>query len=225
MTDQDNSEKDKSETGWGSFERLLQAAREGDRNAMNQIIAECRDYLMLVANQEIETALQAKLGASDLVQQSLAEIPGHLAQFRGDSRNEFLGWLRQILMNDLRDVRRRFKTSRRRDISREQPLIDSVGNERPIADDLLTPSSQAVHDEQAQMLQAAMARLPTNQQQIIQLFNWSQKSFVEIGQQLEISPDTARKTWYRAIVKLQGFLRPQFDSTAAPFSLPESDDE
>jgi RNA polymerase sigma-70 factor (ECF subfamily) len=154
---------DKSETGWDSFEQLLQAARKGDRNAMNQIIDECRDYLLLVANQEIETAIQAKLGASDLVQQSLAEIPGHLAQFRGNSRDEFLGWLRQILMNDLHDVRRHYKTSRRRDVSREQSILDSVGNERPITDNLLTPSSQAIQDEQAQILQRAMAQLSPRQ--------------------------------------------------------------
>ncbi len=216
---------DKSETGWGSFEQLLQAARKGDRHAMNQIIDECRDYLLLVANQEIDTAIQAKLGASDLVQQSLAEIPGHLAQFRGNSRDEFLGWLRQILMNDLQDVRRRYKASRRRDVGREQSILDSVGNERPITDDLLTPSSQAVQDEQAQLLQTAMEQLPPRQQQIIQLRNWSQKSFVEIGHQLEISPDAARKMWYRAIVKLQGLLRPQFDSTMAPPSTPQEPDD
>jgi RNA polymerase sigma-70 factor (ECF subfamily) len=216
---------DKSETGWDSFERLLQAARNGDRHAMNQIIDECRDYLLLVANQEIDSAIQAKLGASDLVQQSLAEIPSHLAQFRGNSREEFLAWLRQILMNDLQDARRRFKASSRRDVSREQSIFDSKGNERPIADDLLTPSSQAMHDEQAQVLQAAMAQLPPRQQQIIQLRNWSRKSFVEIGQQLEISPDAARKMWYRAIVKLQGLLSAQFDSTVAPRSLSQEPDD
>jgi len=208
------------------FERLLHAANAGELAAISQLITECRDYLLLVANQEIEAAIQAKLGASDLVQQTLAEIPHHLAQFRGNSRDEFLGWLRQIMINDLRDVRRRFKSSQARDVGRENSLTDSLGHGRSIVDNLLTPSSQAIHNEQAQLLHSAMAQLPPNHQQIIQLRNWQQKTFVEIGQQLDISPDAARKTWYRAIVKLQELLQPQFDSTtASSASLQESDDE
>ena len=213
------TDPDRSDSGWDSFERMLQAARAGDRDAMNQMIDECRNYLLLVANQEIETAIQAKLGASDLVQQSLADMPGHLPQFRGSSREEFLGWMRQILINELRDVRRRFRASGGRDVTREKSLIDSANNLRPVADVLPTPSTQAMQDEIAEGLQSAMAQLPANQQQIVQLRNWQQKSFVEIGEQLEMSPDAARKTWYRAIVKLKDILSTQFESMLDPDEL------
>lgn len=207
---------DKSDPCWNSFEELLQAARAGDRDALNRIISECRDYLLLVANQELDQELQGKMGASDLVQQTIAEVPAHLQQFCGNSRDEFLGWLRQALHNDLRDARRRYKSSQRRDVSRERGLEDSAGVQRSLPDPVVTPASQAILNEQSQILNDAMAQLPPIQQQIIQLRNWSQLSFVEIAEQLNLSPDAARKSWYRAIVKLQELLRPQFESSVLP---------
>jgi RNA polymerase sigma-70 factor, ECF subfamily len=216
---------DKSNAGWNSFDALLQAARAGDRDSINRIICECRDYLLLVANQELDQELQGKMGASDLVQQTIAEIPAHLKQFRGNSRDEFLGWLRQALHNDLRDARRRYKTSQQRDVSRERELEDSAGVQLSLPDPVVTPAAQAILNEQSQILNAAMVQLPPIQQQIIQLRNWSQLSFVEIAEQLNLSPDAARKSWYRAIIKLQELLRPQFESSVLPKADGAADDK
>ncbi|HMP80866.1 MAG TPA: hypothetical protein PKD54_15530, partial [Pirellulaceae bacterium] len=130
------AERHESDRDLEWFDHLLAAARGGDDVALDRLIQDCRDYLLLVANQEMDLALQAKLGASDVVQQTLAEIPRHIERFRGASREEFFGWLRQALHNDLRDARRRFKLSQRRDVSREQGLHDSAGLERPVIDQL-----------------------------------------------------------------------------------------
>lgn len=191
-----------------SFDYLLEAARGGDREALNRLISECREYLLLVANQEMDTALQAKLGASDLVQHTLAEMSNHLNQFRGSTREEFLAWLRRVLSNDLHDARRRFKHSQSRDVSRERGLDNAAGEPRPLIDPWATPSSQAILDEQAEMLQAALDKLPETHRQVIQLRNWLQLSFPEIGEQMGLSSDAARKTWYRAVLKLQDVLEP-----------------
>ncbi len=220
------AERHEAHTEFESFDRLLAAARDGDRAALDGLIRDCRDYLLLVANQEMDQALQAKLGASDVVQQTLAEIPRQLDHFRGTSREEFLGWLRQALFNDLRDARRRYKSSQRRDVSRERGLQDSTGLQRPVVDPRLTPASQVISEEHARLLQAALQRLPIAQRKIIELRNWAQLSFIEIGKQLDMSPDSARKSWYRAIVKLQEILQPQFDSRIVPASLDaEVDDD
>ncbi|HMO14715.1 MAG TPA: sigma-70 family RNA polymerase sigma factor [Pirellulaceae bacterium] len=199
-----------------TFDQLLTAARGGNRQALDRLISDCRDYLLLVANQELDVELQAKLGASDLVQQTLADIPASLGKFRGGTREEFLGWLRQALHHDLLDARRRYKTSKGRDVNREKALQDSAGYSRAIVDQLATPASQALLEEQGRLLNSAMEQLAPMQRKIIELRNWSQLSFVEIGEQMEISADAARKTWYRAIVRLQELLRPQFDSAVMP---------
>ena len=53
----------------------LQAARDGSREAMGNLLEACRAYLLLVANRELAADLRAKGGASDLVQDTFLE--GH----------------------------------------------------------------------------------------------------------------------------------------------------
>jgi hypothetical protein len=54
----------------------------------------CRQYLLLIANEMIGPELQAKFGASDLVQDTFIEAQRHLAGFRGTSNAEMRAWLR-----------------------------------------------------------------------------------------------------------------------------------
>jgi RNA polymerase sigma-70 factor (ECF subfamily) len=46
----------------------LPAARAGSREALGEVLEACRGYLLLLAQEELDPALQAKGGASDLVQ-------------------------------------------------------------------------------------------------------------------------------------------------------------
>ena len=57
----------------------------------------CRQYLLMIANEVIGPELQAKLGASDLVQETFVEAHRHLAAFRGKTEGELRAWLRRIL--------------------------------------------------------------------------------------------------------------------------------
>ena len=43
----------------------------------------CRQYLLMIANEVIGPELQAKVGASDLVQDTFLEAQRHLGAFRG----------------------------------------------------------------------------------------------------------------------------------------------
>ena len=57
----------------GDFGRLLAEARTGSRQALGQILESCRNYLLLIAGKELTSDLQAKGGASDLVQETFLE--------------------------------------------------------------------------------------------------------------------------------------------------------
>ena len=48
----------------------------------------CRQYLLMIANDVIRPELRAKLGASDLVQDTFLEAQRHIRIFRGKSRAE-----------------------------------------------------------------------------------------------------------------------------------------
>lgn len=54
-----------------NFGRLLTSARSGNGPPHEVLIGECRDYLSLIANEGLDRGLQATLGASDHVQETL----------------------------------------------------------------------------------------------------------------------------------------------------------
>src|SRR3954453_11601788 len=84
-----------------------------------------RSYLYLLARSHIGRRHQAKLDPSDIVQQTLLHAHQKQSQFRGASEAEVMGWLRQILANNLADAVRGLARAKR-DISRERPLDGDV---------------------------------------------------------------------------------------------------
>ena len=200
MSSQQPSEEDPTQED--SFVKLVGLARDGDQSAVGQLVEQYRNYLLLIANEDIEDRLQPKLGASDLVQQSIILAQRKFGQFRGQSEPEFLAWLKTILRNNLLKNRHRYAT-RKRNAHQEVHFQDHSAIERGLSDDQLTPSSEAVKQEKERALSSALARLAADHQTIIRLRNFEQLSFEEIGNQMDRSPDAARKLWSRAINALQ----------------------
>jgi RNA polymerase sigma-70 factor, ECF subfamily len=185
---------------------LLAAARAGSREALGQALETCRNYLLLVAGQQLDPDLHAKGGASDLVQETFLEAQRDFARFQGTSEQELLAWLRQILVNNVANFTRRYRGTGKRAVGREVGLRagDSAGAPGlALPDPLLTPSSQAVEREQAQALQNALQRLRDEYRQAIVLRYLEGRSFEEIGRLLNRSPDAARKLWSRAMERLR----------------------
>ena len=181
---------------------LIAQAREGDSSAITRLVDCYRDYLLLVANQELDSELNAKLGASDVVQQSMVDLHQNLDQFRGQSRQEFLAWLRQILRNNMRKSQRHFAT-RKRSSRREVNIQEQSAVARGLVDDQLTPSSEAIRRERLQAAGHALGTLPADYQTVIELRNFQQLDFETIGQRMQRPSDAARKLWSRAIEALQ----------------------
>lgn len=188
-----------------AFVEMISKARSGDRLALGQLIDNYRNYLLLIANSEIDHRLQAKLGASDLVQQSMLQAQKHFAQFRGDTEPELQAWLRQILHNDLRKTRRTF-SARKRNADQEVNLQENSAVERGLLDNHLTPSSEAIRRERMETLKSALESLPPDYQAVIRFRNFEQLSFAETGERMNRSADACRKLWSRAIQSLQSLL-------------------
>ena len=72
------------------FQLWLTAARDGCRDALGKALESCRRYLLCVARHELDLSLQAKGGASDLVQETFLEAHRDFDRFRGDSEVELL---------------------------------------------------------------------------------------------------------------------------------------
>jgi RNA polymerase sigma-70 factor, ECF subfamily len=181
-------------------------ARPGLPATFDESLAACRNYLLLVADEELDVDLRAKIGASDLVQETLLDARRGHDQFCGGTHVQLRAWLRGILLNKITDAARHYNGTQKRRLTREVSLERDLGSRvrNNLADPAAeTPSRLVCKDERAESLARAMARLSEEHRRVIRLRNWDQRSFAEIGQRMNRSAEAARKLWSRAIERLK----------------------
>lgn len=185
--------------------KWLSAAQAGSRDALGQVLEACRGYLLLIAQSELDPALRAKGGASDLVQQTFLEAQRDFDRFQGATSEELLAWMRRLLLNNLANFRRDFHRDKRR-VSREvslPPDDSSRQREGGLRAGTPSPSVAVMHREQKQALEHALERLPDDYRRVIHLRYREERSFEEIAASMQRSQNAVRKLWSRAIERLQ----------------------
>src|SRR5262245_21162782 len=103
-------------------EQLLAAARAGSREALGEALALCRQYLLAVANRQVNPALRAKAGPSDIVQQTFLEAQRDFDRFHGSTADELQAWLKNLLLHNAADFARGFTGTEKRAVDREVGL-------------------------------------------------------------------------------------------------------
>src|SRR5215831_7145001 len=164
-------------------------------------------YLLLLARTRLDPQVRAKVGASDVVQQTLLEAHRDFAQFRGRTVGEQAAWLRRILARNVANVLRDLRRDRR-DVAREQPLqaaLDESASrlEGWLAAEQPSPSQQAQRQERAVRLAEALAALPENQREAVVLRHWHGCSLVEIGERLACTTAAVTGLLHRGLRNLR----------------------
>jgi RNA polymerase sigma-70 factor (ECF subfamily) len=170
---------------------------------------------LLVANKELDPDLRAKIGPSDVVQESILEAQRDFRRFHGTTEADIVAWLRRILLNNIGSVRQRYRATKKRELSREVSLdgvLAGSGAERLLAGEP-TPSKQAAAHERNEELERALAQLPEHYRVALHLRHQENCSFEEIGQRTGRSEEAARKVWARAVEKLKQIWSPSHDSS------------
>lgn len=145
-----------------------------------------RPYLQMLARLEFDEVLQAKLDASDIVQQTLLEAHQALDEFRGKSDQQKAAWLRRILVRNLADEVRRFRRLKRNvrlEASLQAALNHSTARlEKWLAIDEGSPSDRAIASERLVALAEALCALPEDQRVAVELHHLRGYSSAAIGQ-------------------------------------------
>ena len=183
-----------------SVTSLITAAQRGENGAAEQLFTEVRPYLGAIARTLLRKTPSAQIDASDAVQDALLKVVRKLAEFRGQSTEEWNKWLAITVTNEIRN---RFRDALRekRDIRREQPIaVDPSLDYR--RDDRLRPSQILMRREAAALLFAAIDRLPARQRHVVRLRSIEGLSFREVAAEIPCSEANARQLWTRAIRRL-----------------------
>ena len=192
------------------LELWIEAARQGDRDSLGRALSSVRDYLLLVANESLQPALQAKGTASDLVQETFLHAQRCVQQFRGRTASEWRHWLRTILIRNIAQDRRRFMGTAKRQVQREVTLPDKT----PLEDTehIDTPSRTLALRELESALVEGLKRLPKHYREIVTWHHREELSFEDIGERLGISAEAVRERGPRALGRLRMELGSSHDS-------------
>jgi RNA polymerase sigma-70 factor (ECF subfamily) len=185
----------------GDFGELLSRARTGENAARGRILQMFWLALLHETRRDFPADLQAKGGASDVVQETMLEAHRDLEQFNGSTSEEFFAWLLSLLKHNFSNFARAYRVQARRQIKREESLVGAFrhatgvwGRSSPDS-----PSDAAIRNEMADRLRRSAARLPGEIAELLRLRFDERLPFAEVGNRLGMTTDAARKLLTRTL--------------------------
>ena len=151
-----------------------------DPYALNQY----REYLKILALQQVALRFQGKLDPSGIVQETLWEAHKELQGGCHVETGKRLPWLRRILSNNLADAVRRM-AAEKRNVGREVSLQHSVEQSSMRLEAWLAredrPERKLEREERVLQLVAALAKLPDAQREALMLHYWTGWTLAQIA--------------------------------------------
>lgn len=182
------------------FDQLLNAARNGDKEAQGRLLEACRRPLLRVARKQLSSRVRAKGGASDLVQDTLIKAMEDIGTFRGCTPEQLLAWLRGILMHTTTNFVRQFTTGKRQLERETTEVSESAANDLRHAGP--SASETAIRREETCRVQALLERLPTHYAEVVRRRFEEKLSFEEIASKTGGTAEAARKLCSRAVAEV-----------------------
>jgi len=201
-------EPTRSETNDHRTSALIAAAQNGDPDALGELLNHYRKYVVFLARTGLHHHMQGKADPSDLAQEVCLAAHGNIADFRGDSAEEFAGWLRGILSNVLAMHVRKYLGTQKRDPRLEQNFNASLASaseflQSEIAADITSPSQHFARNEAFLELAAALEALPENYRQVIVLRHVDGMTFADVAKAMGKTVNSVEKLWVRGLAKLK----------------------
>jgi RNA polymerase sigma-70 factor (ECF subfamily) len=183
-------------------------AHEADAGDM--AVERFRSYLLLLARIQLGRQPAQGIDPSDLVQQTLLDAHRQRGQLRGQSPAQMAAWLRRMLACNLADGWRALHRGKR-DVDRQRSLEAELAQssarlERWLVAEQLSPSQQAVRNEELLRLADVLTALPEGQREAILLHYWQGLPLVEVGARMGRSPASVAGLLQRGLKRLRELL-------------------
>jgi RNA polymerase sigma-70 factor (ECF subfamily) len=171
---------------------LLQRAREGDRDALDELFARHTPLLRRWAAGRLPQWARQAMDTVDLVQETMLAAFRNLESFEPRGEGALQAYLRQALINRVRSQLRNAA------VRPEFADLDSG-----IVDDVTSPLESAIGAETLARYEAALAQLPDEVRAAVVARVELRLGYAEIAELLDKpSADAARMTVARALVRL-----------------------
>jgi RNA polymerase sigma-70 factor (ECF subfamily) len=193
--------------------QLLEQARAGDPDALTEIFARHRDRLRRMVELRLDRRLQARLDASDVIQDAYLEITRRLGEYLREPKLPLFLWLRLVVGEQIIDLHRRHLGAQMRDPDLEVSLYRGAlpaASSAALAVQLLgkhtSPTEAAVRAERLLRIQEALNRLDPVDREVLSLRHFEHLNRAESAQVLGIEEEAAAKRYIRALKRLKVVL-------------------
>ena len=195
------SELEESDTSIESTASLLLKARQGDAPARERLASRYLALLTRWARGRTPRAARDLVDTDDLVQSTLIRAFNRLDSFEARGEGAFLAYLRQILLNQIRDESRR---------ARRRPEHGEL-DER-IAGSWRSPLEEAIGSERLERYEASLESLGDGQREAVMLRLEMGMRYRDIAESLELpTANAARALVGRGLIKLARLMRDQHE--------------
>jgi RNA polymerase sigma-70 factor (ECF subfamily) len=193
--------------------RLLDRARAGDRAALNELFARHHARLRCMVELRLDRRLQARIDASDVIQDAYVDVTARLDEYLRDPRLPFFLWLRWIVGERLLKLHRHHLGTQMRDAGLEVSIYRGAlpaASSAALAAQLLgkhtSPTQAAVRAERMLRLQEAINSLDPMDREVLSLRHFEEMSLAETALSLAIEESAAAKRYVRALRRLKAIL-------------------
>jgi len=192
-------------------DQLLDRVVQGESSAVSALLTRHEQRLRRMVMFRIDPRLAARLDASDVVQEALAEAARRLADYAAHRPIPFYPWLRGIAWDKLVEMKRRHVDAACRSVQREVRQLNLSGDSQLILVDRMmalgtTPSEQAIHGEMRDRVQQAIRQLPARDHEVIVLKHLEELNVPEIAAVLGIDQEAVYSRYRRAVQRLHRSL-------------------
>ena len=173
---------------------LLRRARAGDSDALNDLFRRHLPPLRRWARGRLPSWTRDLRDTEDLVQETIAQTLRRIDQFEPRHEGALQAYLRQALVNRVRDEVRRLN---------RYPAAAALEESDRFADPSASPLEEAIGTEALERYEAAMQRLRPEEREVIIARVEMQQSYAQIAAAHgKASADAARMAVTRALVRL-----------------------
>jgi RNA polymerase sigma-70 factor, ECF subfamily len=169
---------------------LVERCRNGDWAAFTELVVR---YQRPIYNAAF-WVLRSAEDANDITQVVFLKVAERLDQY--DPRFKFFSWIYRIAVNESLNLLRRD--------GREEALDDEIDLPGP---DSADPEQQASAAQVARRIRSALMKMTTNDRAVLTLRHFSECSYQEIGQILDLDQKTVKSRLFEARQRLRDLLR------------------
>jgi RNA polymerase sigma-70 factor (ECF subfamily) len=191
--------------------RLREAGPDRER-ALGEVLERHRRRLLKMVHLRMDPRLRARLGASDVVQETFVEVARRLPAYLADPRMPFFLWLRFLTAERLIAAHRRHVLAARRDARRErgpgalEPTSEAIADQ--VAAGGTTPTEGAARAEARARVLEALEGMDPDDRRVLAMRHFEELSNVETARELGIEESAASKRYVRALGRLREVLGP-----------------